>query len=289
MNDLRDKPENSVPRSLKGKKLLVTGASRGIGRAIALRAARDGAAVAVVAKSVREHSKLPGTIYQTVDDIEAAGGSGLAIQADLRHAEQIEHAVDIAANSFGGLDIVVNNASALSLTNTRDTTLKVYDRMFDINARGSWYTTKCALHHLLPSENPHVLNLAPPLDFRAEWFAGHAAYSLAKYSMGVWVLAMSREFADEGVAFNALWPKTTIATAAVRNLLGGEPMVQRSRHPEIVADAAHAILTRPSRECTGNFFLDEEVLREEGVTDFAPYAVNPHAEPYPDLYVDPGG
>jgi citronellol/citronellal dehydrogenase len=271
---------------LKNKKLLITGASRGIGRAIALRAAQDGAKVAVVAKTAREHSKLPGTIHKTVEDIEAAGGKGVAIQADLRDAEQIEGAVATAAAELGGIDIVVNNASALSLTNTRDTTLKVYDRIFDINARGSWYTTKCALEHLTKSDNPHVLNLAPPLDFRPEWFAGHAAYSLAKYSMGVWVLAMSAEFAEEGIAFNALWPKTTIATAAVRNLLGGEPMVQRSRHAEIVADAAHAILVRPARECTGNFYLDEGVLREEGVTDFTHYAVNPHAELFPDLYVE---
>ncbi len=272
---------------LKGKKLLITGASRGIGRAIALRAARDGAAVAVVAKTTRGHTKLPGTIHETAAAVEAAGGRAVAIQADLRDADQIERAVKTAAESLGGLDVVVNNASALSLTGTRETTLKVYDRMFDINARGSWYTTKCALDHLSASDNPHVLNLAPPLNFRPEWFAGHAAYSLAKYSMGVWVLGMSAEFAEEGIAFNALWPKTTIATAAVRNLLGGEPMVQRSRHPEIVADAAHAILCRDARSCTGNFFLDEEVLRQEGITDFDHYAVNPHAELHPDLYVDP--
>jgi citronellol/citronellal dehydrogenase len=264
----------------------VTGASRGIGRAIALRAARDGAQVAVVAKTVRSRSKLPGTIHETVEEIARVGGRGVAIQADLRDAEQIERAVDTAASELGGIDIVVNNASALSLTGTRETTLKLYDRMFDINARGSWYTSRCALEHLTASENPHVLNLAPPLDFRAEWFAPSAAYSLSKYAMGVWVLAMSEEFAEEGIAFNALWPRSTIATAAVRNLLGGEPMVQRSRHPEIVADAAHAVLCRPARECTGNFFIDEDVLRAEGVTDFSHYAVNPHAELHPDIFLE---
>jgi citronellol/citronellal dehydrogenase len=208
------------------------------------------------------------------------------VKTDLRFAEQITAAVQATADTFGGIDVVVNNASALGLTGTLETTLKMFDRMHGINARGSWLTTREALPYLLQAENPHVLNISPPLNMEARWFENHAAYSLAKYAMSVWVLGMSAEFADQGVAFNALWPKTTIATAAVRNLLGGQSMVDASRKPAVMGDAAHAILVKPSREFTGNFCTDEGVLRDEGVTDFEPYAVKPGTPLCPDFFLD---
>ena len=274
------------PRSLQGKTLLITGASRGIGKAIALRAARDGANVAVLAKTTTEHPKLPGTIFTAAEEIEQAGGRALPIKTDIRFEEEVQAAVDSVVAEFGGIDIVVNNASALGLTGTLETTMKMYDRMFGINARGSYLTAKLALPHLLQVENPHVLNISPPLNMDAKWFRNHAAYTLAKYAMSVWVLGMSEEFRDEGVAFNALWPRTAIATAAVRNLLGGEKVIQASRKPEIMADAAWAILTRPAAECTGNFFIDDEVLAAEGVTDFDIYAVAPGTPLFPDFFLD---
>ncbi len=273
-------------RSLAGKTLLITGASRGIGKAIALRAARDGANIAILAKTTTEHPKLPGTIHTAAAEIEEAGGKALAIKTDIRDEEQIIAAVEQTARAFGGIDIVVNNASALGLTGTLETTPKMYDRMFDINARGSYMTTKFALPHLLQVENPHVLNISPPLNMDARWFRDHAAYTLAKYAMSVWVLGMSEEFRDEGIAFNALWPRTAIATAAVRNLLGGEKMIQASRKPEIMGDAAWAILTRPASDCTGNFFIDDEVLAAEGETDLDKYAVAPGTPLFTDLFLD---
>ncbi len=273
-------------RSLRGKTLLITGASRGIGRAIALRAARDGANLVICAKTTTAHAKLPGTIFDAAAECEQAGGKALAVKTDLRFEEEITAAVQAAVEAFGGLDILVNNASALGLTGTLETTTKMFDRMHGINARGSWLMTREALPHLLKADNPHVLNLAPPLSMKAKWFAGHAAYTAAKYAMSMWVLGMSAEFAERGVAVNALWPQTTIATAAVRNLLGGEPMVAASREPAIMGDAAHAVLTRPARTCTGNFFTDEGVLREEGVTDFEPYAVKPGTPLCPDFFLD---
>ncbi len=273
-------------RTLAGKTIFVTGASRGIGKAIALRAARDGANVVICAKTTTEHPKLPGTIHATAEECEAAGGRALAVKVDLRFAEQITAAVVEAVDTFGGIDVVVNNASALGLTGTLETTLKMYDRMHGINARGSWLVTREALPHLLKAANPHVLNISPPLNMDARWFENHAAYSLAKYAMSVWVLGMGAEFEDQGVAFNALWPKTTIATAAVRNLLGGQAMVNASRKPEIMGDAAWSVLTRDSRVCTRNFFTDEEVLRAEGVTDFEPYAVKPGTPLCPDFFLD---
>ncbi len=272
--------------TLAGKTLLITGASRGIGKAIGLRAGRDGAQVVVVAKTTKPHPKLPGTIGTTAEEIEAAGGQALPVKADIRHDEEVAAAVELAVERFGGIDIVVNNASALGLTGLQETTMKMYDRMFAINARGSYLVTKLCLPHLLRAENPHVLNISSPLNMKPRWFAGHAAYTVAKYAMSCWVLGMAAEFREQGIAFNALWPKTTIATAAVRNLLGGEPMVARSRQPAIVADAAQAILSRDSRSCTGNFFIDEDVLREEGVTDFDQYAVQPGLDLYPDLFLD---
>ncbi len=273
-------------RTLRGKTLLVTGASRGIGRAIAERAARDGANLAICAKTTTAHPKLPGTIFEAAAACEAAGGKALALKTNLLVEEEIIAAVAATVEAFGGLDIVVNNASALGLTGTLETTTKMYDRMHGINARGSFLVTREALPHLLKADNPHVLNLAPPLSMKAKWFQGHAAYTAAKYAMSMWVLGMSAEFAERGVAFNALWPCTTIATAAVRNLIGGEPMIAASREPAIMADAAHAVLTRDARACTGNFFTDEEVLRQEGVTDFDPYAVKPGTPLCPDFFLD---
>ncbi len=275
----------SDQRSLAGKTILVTGASRGIGKAIALRAARDGANVVICAKTTTEHPKLPGTIAETAAECEAAGGQALAVMTDLRFEEQIIAAVAAAVDRFGGLDILVNNASALGLSSTLETTTKVYDRMHGISARGSWLMTREALPHLLKGDNPHVLNISPPLNFEARWFKDHGAYSVAKFNMSVWVLGMSAEFAEQGVAFNALWPRTTIATAAVRNLLGGESMVEASRKPAIMGDAAHAILTRDSRACTGNFYTDEQSLAEAGVTDLESYAVKPGTPLCPDFFL----
>jgi citronellol/citronellal dehydrogenase len=271
--------------TLRDRTLLVTGASRGIGRAIALRAARDGANVIIAAKSTREHTKLPGTIHDAAAEFEAAGGRALAVKCDVRDEEQVAEAVRQGVERFGGIDVLVNNASALSLSGTLATTPKVYDRMLDVNARGSYVCTQLCLPHLMRSENAHVLNIAPPINLDARWFAGHVAYTVAKYAMSFWVLGMSEEFRARGVAFNALWPRTTIDTAAIRNLLGGEPMARRSRTPAIMADAAHAILVRDSRSFTGHFCLDEEVLREEGVTDFGAYAVDPTKELQPDLFL----
>ncbi len=276
----------TTERSLSGKTLFITGASRGIGKAIALRAAKDGANVIIVAKTTTEHPKLPGTIHSAAEEIEAAGGKALAIKTDIRFEDQVTEAINTGAEHFGGLDIVVNNASAISLTGTLDTTMKTYDRMYDINARGSYLVTQKALPFLLKADNPHVLNLSPPLNFDAKWFAGHSAYTLAKYAMSVWVLGMSREFSAQKVAFNALWPRTAIATAAVRNLLGGEKVINASRKPEIVADAAWAILTRDSGQCTGNFLTDEGVLTEEGETDFDKYAVKPGTPLFQDFFLD---
>ena len=276
----------AAERTLAGKTLFITGASRGIGKAIALRAARDGANVIIAAKSTTEHPKLPGTIDTAAAEIEAAGGCALAVKTDIRFEEQVEAAITAGVEKFGGIDIVINNASAISLTGTLETPMKMYDRMYDINARGSYLVTQQALPHLLEADNPHVLNLSPPLNLNPKWFAGHAAYTLAKYAMSVWVLGMSAEFADRGVAFNALWPCTAIATAAVRNLLGGEKLVAASRKPEILGEAAWAILTRDSRACTGNFFTDEQVLAEEGETDLERYAVQPGVPLFKDFFLD---
>jgi citronellol/citronellal dehydrogenase len=273
---------------LAGKTVVITGASRGIGRAIGVRAARDGANVVILAKTTQPHPKLPGTIHEAAQEIEDAGGRALPVKCDIRDEGQIQSAVATAVVEFGGVDIVVNNASALSLTGLAKTPLKMYDRMFAINARGSFVVTQCALPHLRVSANPHVLNLAPPPNLDPRWFSQSAPYTTAKYAMSFWVLGFAEEFRNEGIAFNALWPRTAIATAAVRNLLGGEIAIRRSRRPEIVADAAHAILVRDSRSCSGNFFLDEDLLRTEGATDadIEAYAVDPSQDLMPDFYVD---
>lgn len=271
---------------MRGKTLFVTGASRGIGLAIALRAARDGANVAIVAKTAEPHPKLPGTIFTAADAIEQAGGKALPLACDIRFEEQVAEAVAKTVARFGGIDVCVNNASAIALTPTLETDMKRYDLMNGINARGTFLCSKATIPHLVKSANPHILNIAPPLDMQARWFAGHVAYTMAKFGMSMCTLGMAEELRAQGIAVNSLWPRTTIDTAAVRNLLGGERAARVSRKPEIVADAAYAIFNRPSRECTGNFFIDEDVLREAGVTDLSGYANDPHAELAKDLFVD---
>jgi len=258
--------------SLQKKTLFISGGSRGIGLAIALRAARDGANVTIAAKTAEPHPKLPGTIYTAAQAIEEAGGRALPVVCDIREEEQVAAAVAATAEKFGGIDICINNASAIQLTGTLDTDMKRFDLMHQINARGTFLVSKTCIPHLKAAANPHILNLAPPLDMKAKWFKGHVAYTMAKFGMSMCTLGMSAEFAADGIAVNSLWPLTAIDTAAVRNLLGGAGVAAMSRSPEIMADAAHAILTRPARATTGNFFIDEEVLREEGVTDFSRYA-----------------
>ena len=273
--------------TLTGKTLFITGASRGIGLAIALRAAQDGANVTIAAKTTVPHPKLPGTIYTAAEAIEQAGGQALACVVDIRNEAMVQQAVAQTAEKFGGIDILVNNASAISLTGTLQTPMKRYDLMQQINTRGTFLCSQTCLPHLLKAENPHVLNLAPPLNMETRWFAPHTAYTMAKFGMSLCVLGMAGEFKKQGVAFNALWPKTTIDTAAIRNIVGAE-LANRSRKPDIMADAAHAILTRSSHDCTGNFYVDEEVLREEGVSDFSGYAVTPglkNAELQPDFFI----
>jgi citronellol/citronellal dehydrogenase len=270
--------------SLANKTLFITGASRGIGKAIALRAARDGANVVIAAKTAEPHPKLPGTIYTAAAEIEAAGGKALPLVVDVRHEEEVVAAVAKAVEAFGGIDVLVNNASAISLTGTLQTPMKRYDLMHQVNVRGTYLCSQACLPQLLKASNPHVLNLAPPLSMHPKWFKNHVAYTMAKYGMSMCVLGMAEEFRGK-VAFNALWPRTVIATAAIE-MIGGDPMMKRSRTAEIMADAAHAILVRPHADCTGNFFVDEDVLRAEGVTDFGRYAVDPSVEPMLDFFLE---
>jgi len=272
-------------RSLSKQTLFITGASRGIGKAIALRAARDGANIVVAAKTDRPHPKLPGTIHETVEEIEAAGGSGLALKVDVRDDGQVETAVARAVEHFGGLDILVNNASAILLQNTQTLQMKRYDLMFDVNVRGTYTTSRACVPHLMKSANPHVLNLSPPLNLNPLWFENHLAYTMSKYGMSLCVLGMAEEFRQDGIAFNALWPRTVIATSAI-NLLGGSVAPENCRTPEIMADAAHEILTRDSRHCSGNFFLDEDVLRIAGQKDFSHYQVKEGQPLLKDLFLD---
>ena len=269
---------------LHGKTLFITGASRGIGLAIAKRAARDGANVAIAAKTAEPHPKLPGTIFTAADDIEKAGGKALPMPCDIRDEQSVEKAVADTVAKFGGIDILVNNASAISLTGTLQTPMKRFDLMNQINGRGTFMVSQKCIPHLLKAANPHVLNLSPPLDFDVKWFANHPAYTLAKYSMSVYAWAMAEEFKGK-IAFNCLWPRTGIATAAIQNILGGEDGMKRCRKPEIMADAAYAILNRPAKTCTGNFFIDDEVLAAEGVTNFDKYAVSPGTPLMPDFFV----
>lgn len=271
--------------NLKGKTLFITGATRGIGKAIGLRAARDGANIIIAAKTTEPHPKLPGTIYTAAEEMEAAGGKALACMVDIRFEDQIHQAVEKAVETFGGIDILVNNASAISLTGTLATPMKRFDRMHQVNARGTFACSQACIPHLLKSQNPHILNISPPLNLSARWFAPHAAYTMAKYGMSMCVLAIAEEFRDQGLAVNALWPRTIIATAAVVNLLGGEEAMRHSRKPEMMADAAYAVLRRSSRLCTGNFFIDDEVLAAEGITRFDDYAVAPGVSLVPDLFL----
>jgi citronellol/citronellal dehydrogenase len=271
--------------SLQGKTMFVSGASRGIGLAIAKRAAQDGANVCLVAKTAQPDPRLPGTIHTAAREIEEAGGSALAVVGDIRDEGVVAEAVARCVERFGGIDIAVNNASAINLAGTEALQMKRYDLMQDINTRGTFVVSKLCIPHLRQAPNPHVLTLSPPLNLAAKWFAPHVAYTIAKYGMSMCTLGMAEEFRGEGIAFNSLWPRTVIATAAVQNLLGGEAAMARSRRPEIMADAAHAILTRPSRECTGNFFIDEQVLAQEGIRDLSPYGYG-SAEGREELLVD---
>jgi len=271
--------------TLAGKTLFITGASRGIGLAIALRAARDGANVAIAAKTTESHPKLPGTLYTAAEEIERLGGRALPCVVDIRQEDQVHAAVEATVRTFGGIDILVNNASAIFLAGTRQTPMKKWDLMHSVNVRGTFLCSQACIPHLLSSKNPHILNNSPPPSLQPRWFAPHVAYTLAKMGMSFCVLGMAEEFREEGIAVNALWPRTIIATAAVKNLLGGEDVIKASRTPQIMADAAHAILTKPSRSFTGNFCVDEDVLRAEGVTDFSRYQVVPGAELVPDFFL----
>lgn len=269
--------------SLAGKTLFITGGSRGIGLAIALRAARDGANIAIAAKTVEADPKLPGTIYSAAADIERAGGKVLAVPCDIRSEEQVIAAVEAAVKAFGGIDICVNNASAISLTGTEGTGMKRFDLMHQVNARGTFLVSKACVAHLKRAGNPHVLMLSPPLDMNAKWFAPHTAYSMAKYGMSLCVLGMAEEFKGQ-IAFNALWPRTAIATAAIRNVVGGEDGMAHCRTPQIVADAAWHVLVKP-KSFTGNFLIDDTFLAENGVTDFDRYRVDPTKDLLPDFFV----
>lgn len=271
--------------TLKDKTLFITGASRGIGLAIALRAARDGANVAIAAKTDAPHPKLPGTIHTAAEEIRAAGGRALPLVVDVRDEAAVQAGVDATVAEFGGIDICVNNASAISLTGTLETEMKRYDLMHQVNGRGTFLVSRCCLPHLLEAENPHILNLSPPLDLDPRWFGPHVAYTMAKFNMSLCVLGMAEEFRDRGVAVNALWPRTTIATAAIRYVVGDDDLMRGCRSPEIMADAAHVILTKPSREFTGKFSIDDTLLAEHGVTDFDRYRVDPSRELQPDFFV----
>ena len=272
--------------SLEGKTLFVTGGSRGIGLAIAKRAAADGANIIIAAKTSEPHAHLPGTIHTAAAEIEEAGGQALPLVCDIRHDTAVQSAVDQGAEKFGGIDIVVNNASAIALRGTDQISMDRFDLMHQVNARGTFLVSKTCLPWLLKAENPHILTLSPPLNMLEKWFAPHVAYSMAKYGMSMCVLGMAGEFRESGIAVNALWPRTTIATAAVE-MLGGEELIMHSRKPEIMADAAHVILTKPSREFTGNFCLDDSVIEGEGITDLGRYSVNPGAKLAPDFFVEP--
>ncbi|HEY1245373.1 MAG TPA: NAD(P)-dependent oxidoreductase [Hyphomicrobiaceae bacterium] len=271
--------------TLAGKTLFITGASRGIGLAIALRAARDGANVAVAAKTSEPHPRLEGTIHTAAEEIEKAGGKALPIACDIRFEDQVEEAVATTVATFGGLDICVNNASAISLTPSTATDMKRYDLMHGINARGTFLVSKTCIPHLKKAPNPHILMISPPLDMNVKWFAPHVAYSMAKFNMSVIALGLSGELKGDGIAVNALWPRTTIATAAVRNLLGGDTLIRRSRTPEIMGDAAHLILTQDATSFTGRFSIDDTLLHEHGITDFDKYRVDRSAELAPDFFV----
>ena len=272
--------------TLEGKTLFISGGSRGVGLAIAIRAACDGANVALIAKTGEPHPKLEGTVYTAAGQIEAAGGRALPVVGDIRDETQVARAVAQAVERFGGIDVCVNNASAINLSGTEALEVKRYDLMQAINARGTFVVSRACIPHLKRSENPHILALSPPISLEPRWLGPHIGYTIAKYGMTLCALGFAAEFADDGIASNALWPRTLIATAAVQNLLGGDEAMARARKPELYADAAYAVITKPSRECTGNAFLCEDVLAAEGVTDFDRYAYRPGAEPEADIFVD---
>lgn len=271
--------------SFKGKTVFITGGSRGIGKAIALRLAKEGAQVVVAAKSIEENPKLGGTIFSAAKEIVEAGGEALPVQCDIRNEEQVEQAVARTIEVFGGIDMLINNASAISLTPVEKTEPKRYDLMFDINVRGTFFVSRACIPHLRKGSNPHILNLSPPINLQPKWLGNHVAYTMSKYNMSMIALGLAEELKKDKIAANTLWPKTTIATAAVQNLLGGDALIKMSRTPEIVADAAYYILSRSSATCTGNSFIDEQVLAEEGITDLGKYSVVPGAQLYTDLFL----
>jgi citronellol/citronellal dehydrogenase len=272
--------------SLEGKTLFISGASRGVGLAIAMRAARDGANVALIAKTAEPHPKLEGTVYTAAEQIQQAGGRALPVVGDIRDEARVAQAVAQTVERFGGIDVCVNNASAIDLSGTEALQMKRYDLMQAVNTRGTFVVSRACIPHLKRSANPHILTLSPPISLEPRWLGPHIGYTIAKYGMTLCALGFAAEFREDGIASNALWPRTLIATAAVQNLLGGDAAMARARKPGLYADAAYAVITRPSRDCSGNAFLCEDVLAEEGVTDFDRYAYLPGAEPQVDLYVD---
>lgn len=272
--------------SFKNKTVFITGATRGIGKAIGLKLAKDGANIVIAAKSVEENPKLGGTIYSAAKEMEEAGGKALPVQCDIRNEENVQLAINKSVEVFGGIDFLINNASAISLTPTEQTEPKRFDLIHDINVRGTFFVTKFCIEHLKKSSNPHILTLSPPISMKPKWFANHLAYTLSKYNMSMMALGWAAEFKKYNIASNALWPKTTIDTAAVRNLLGGEKLANMSRTVDIIADAVYFILSKPSAECTGNTFLDEEVLANEGITDLSKYSVVPGANLFTDLFTE---
>jgi citronellol/citronellal dehydrogenase len=271
--------------SFQNKTVVITGASRGIGKAMAIRLAKDGANIAVLAKSVEENPKLQGTIFSAAEEIEKAGGKALAVQCDIRFEDQVQQAVNKTIEKFGGIDILINNASAISLTPTEQTEPKRFDLMHDINVRGTFFMTKACIPHLKKSSNAHILTLSPPINLNPKWLAGHVAYTMAKYNMSMMTLGWATELKQYKIAANSLWPRTTIDTAAVRNILGGAMLANMSRTPEVLADAAYFILSKLSTECTGNCFIDEDVFAKEGITDLSKYSVVPGAQLYTDLFL----
>lgn len=269
----------------QNKTVIITGASRGIGKAIGLRLAKEGANIVVASKSVEENPKLGGTIFSAAKEMEEAGGKALAVQCDIRFEDQIQQVVDKTIEAFGGIDILVNNASAISLTPTEQTEPKRFDLMYDINVRGTFMVSKACIPHLKKSTNAHILNLSPPVNMDVKWFVHHLAYTISKYNMSMMALGLAAELKKYKIAVNALWPRTTIATAAVNNLLGGEMLMKMSRTPEIVADAAHHIFSQPAAQCSGHTFIDEDVLRQAGITDLTKYSLVPGAQLYDDLFI----
>jgi citronellol/citronellal dehydrogenase len=285
MNENIIEPQQPFWGTGKRPTVFITGASRGIGKAIALRLAKEGANIVIAAKTAEPNPKLEGTIYSAAKEIEALGAKALPLQVDIRNEEQIQAAIEATIKMFGGIDILINNASAIALSTTEQIESKRFDLMNDINVRGTFLVSKYCIPHLRKGSNPHILNLSPPINLTPKWFAQYTAYTMSKYGMSMIVLGLSEELKKDNIAANALWPKTTIATAAVSNLLGGDFIMQKSRTPEIVADAAFCILKRSSAECTGNFFIDEEVLIKEGIVDFGKYAINPQKPLMPDLFI----